>query len=331
MKRELWYCPHCPQNSTRHWNLKTHIKRKHAAKGLPVHRASSSMRAEVDVNFGEINAHEKQRLYYQEQRSSINPTRSRRNDVGDSDPYDTWDKTQEDLDKLLEIKKILSKCFPPQEAHEITKGYWDIYQETQDRSVLDVALAMIGRSARCVDTLEQLSFQGTIRRVPTVTSRIPFSHFGSRTNNSNELSCFGRDANDKNYSDFSDVPEWLKNYKKQSWSTSTTSSESSGILSSSMPSPSLPKQRPPSPTSKYSLPSSSYYRTGVVLSRSHLTQKQGPHNAGEDAFVKNQEYYTDPFYSYFGKSKEKFLTEFFAWQKESFDHRNLVKSQRVIC
>jgi hypothetical protein len=289
------------------------------------------MRAEVDMNFGEINAHEKQRLYYQEQRFSINPTRSRRNNVGDRDLYATWDNRQEDLDKLLEIKKILSECFPPQEAHNITKGYLDIYHETQDSSVLDEALAMIGRPARFVDTLEQLSFQGITRRVPTVTSRIPFSNFGSRTNNSNELSCFGRDANDKKYSDFSDAPEWLKNYKKQSWSTSTTSSKSSGILSSSIPSPSSPKHRPPSPTSEYSPPSSSYYRTGVVPSRSYSTQKQGPHNAGEEAFVKNQEYYTDPYYSYFGVSKEKFLTEFYAWQKEIFGHRKIVKSRRVIC
>src|SRR5215212_5814624 len=31
-----WYCPHCSQASTRHWNLKTHIRRKHQGKGEPI-------------------------------------------------------------------------------------------------------------------------------------------------------------------------------------------------------------------------------------------------------------------------------------------------------
>jgi hypothetical protein len=33
-----WYCPHCVQSSTRNWNLKTHIKRKHNGAGNPVQK-----------------------------------------------------------------------------------------------------------------------------------------------------------------------------------------------------------------------------------------------------------------------------------------------------
>jgi len=33
-----WYCPHCVQSSTRNWNLKTHIKRKHNGAGKPIQK-----------------------------------------------------------------------------------------------------------------------------------------------------------------------------------------------------------------------------------------------------------------------------------------------------
>ncbi|MBD0361168.1 MAG: hypothetical protein ICV56_10705 [Nitrososphaeraceae archaeon] len=31
-----WHCPHCSQASSRHWNLKTHIRRKHQGIGQPI-------------------------------------------------------------------------------------------------------------------------------------------------------------------------------------------------------------------------------------------------------------------------------------------------------
>ncbi|HJU78410.1 MAG TPA: hypothetical protein VJ599_02455 [Nitrososphaeraceae archaeon] len=34
--KNKWLCPHCTQTSTRHWNLKTHIKRKHGGMGQPM-------------------------------------------------------------------------------------------------------------------------------------------------------------------------------------------------------------------------------------------------------------------------------------------------------
>ena len=34
--RQKWHCPHCSQTSLRHWNLKTHIRRKHHGTGKPI-------------------------------------------------------------------------------------------------------------------------------------------------------------------------------------------------------------------------------------------------------------------------------------------------------
>jgi hypothetical protein len=39
-KKEGWLCPYCPQRSHRHWNIQTHIKRKHDAIGQPVKAGS---------------------------------------------------------------------------------------------------------------------------------------------------------------------------------------------------------------------------------------------------------------------------------------------------
>jgi hypothetical protein len=41
-KKEGWLCPHCPQRSNRHWNIQTHIKRKHDAIGQPMKAGSST-------------------------------------------------------------------------------------------------------------------------------------------------------------------------------------------------------------------------------------------------------------------------------------------------
>jgi hypothetical protein len=34
--KQKWHCPHCSQTSSRHWNLKTHIERKHQGIGQPI-------------------------------------------------------------------------------------------------------------------------------------------------------------------------------------------------------------------------------------------------------------------------------------------------------
>ena len=34
--KRKWYCPRCPQTSSRHWNLKKHIERWHHGIGQPI-------------------------------------------------------------------------------------------------------------------------------------------------------------------------------------------------------------------------------------------------------------------------------------------------------
>jgi hypothetical protein len=47
-KKEDWLCPHCYQRSHRHWNIKTHIKRKHDAIGQPIKAGSSTFNNNTD-------------------------------------------------------------------------------------------------------------------------------------------------------------------------------------------------------------------------------------------------------------------------------------------
>src|SRR5947209_3854994 len=44
-----WKCPRCDQTSSRHWNLKVHIKRKHGGTGVPV-KERESMQFVPDVS-----------------------------------------------------------------------------------------------------------------------------------------------------------------------------------------------------------------------------------------------------------------------------------------
>jgi hypothetical protein len=231
-------------------------------------------------------------------------------DSSDSDPFAFWDKNQEAFDKLVEIKKQLSKHATPQEAHVITKAYLDLYAQTQDCSVLDNGLAFARRVARFADSLQQLSFQGTKQSVPRATSTIPFSPFDTCSNSINDLSSVGVEK-------YSDPLEWLR---QQGISTSTTSLDLSSLLPPLSSQMRTPKQ--PCPTSKASPPASSCYRTPdpsgsesnrTTRQQASSTQKQKPDNRRKAVFIEKQKHYADPYYSYFGVPKEKFDADFFAW------------------
>jgi len=49
-KKEGWLCPYCPQRSHRHWNIQTHIKRKHDAIGQPVKAGSPTFNNNISSN-----------------------------------------------------------------------------------------------------------------------------------------------------------------------------------------------------------------------------------------------------------------------------------------
>ena len=42
---DRWYCPHYVQSSTRNWNIKTHIKRRHYGAGIPLRKSGYTLRS----------------------------------------------------------------------------------------------------------------------------------------------------------------------------------------------------------------------------------------------------------------------------------------------
>jgi hypothetical protein len=51
-----WLCPHCSQTSSRHWNLKIHIRRKHHRIGEPMYEEEAKeFKARVSNQFFSYN------------------------------------------------------------------------------------------------------------------------------------------------------------------------------------------------------------------------------------------------------------------------------------
>jgi hypothetical protein len=49
MKIKRWLCPFCSQTSTRYWNLKVHIHRRHNGIGEPILTAAGSFNSSYDA------------------------------------------------------------------------------------------------------------------------------------------------------------------------------------------------------------------------------------------------------------------------------------------
>ena len=88
MKIKRWSCPFCSQGSTRHWNLKVHIHRRHNGIGEPIRTAAGSFNssygagrsqlepaathsAKTDDNFSNTPAYAYKTDYY---RNSVSST-----------------------------------------------------------------------------------------------------------------------------------------------------------------------------------------------------------------------------------------------------------------
>jgi hypothetical protein len=50
-RRKQWKCPHCPQTSSRHWNVVVHIKRRHDGIGSPIEATIYSPSSVADIQF----------------------------------------------------------------------------------------------------------------------------------------------------------------------------------------------------------------------------------------------------------------------------------------
>jgi hypothetical protein len=54
MKIKRWSCPYCAQTSTRHWNLKVHIHRRHNGIGEPIQTAAVSFNSSYGAVRGQL-------------------------------------------------------------------------------------------------------------------------------------------------------------------------------------------------------------------------------------------------------------------------------------
>src|SRR5689334_15952489 len=54
MKIKRWSCPYCAQTSTRHWNLKVHIHRRHNGIGEPIRTAAVSFNSSYGAVRGQL-------------------------------------------------------------------------------------------------------------------------------------------------------------------------------------------------------------------------------------------------------------------------------------
>lgn len=152
MKRELWFCPSCPQTSTRRWNLKTHIERRHGGIGLPVRRAAQAIQSDTHVNYPEYSPHQ-QLNYYSQWQVGVDPNMRQRNKPDDIDPFADLNKAQEAANKLAAIKKYYSKLYPPGVVQGIIQMCLNKYSCSFDPAVLDYDLALANKLANFSDTL----------------------------------------------------------------------------------------------------------------------------------------------------------------------------------
>lgn len=156
MKREPWHCPNCSQTSTRLWNLRTHIKRRHGAIGVPVRRSTNSIYSDAFVNYTEKITDNRSKDYSQKQ-PVINPTISARSKPDEGYPFAGLDRAQEAGDKLVEIKRCYSKVYPQDLVQGILKACLDKYTVALDPVVLDCDVVTARKISKFLATVREIS------------------------------------------------------------------------------------------------------------------------------------------------------------------------------
>lgn len=91
---DKWHCPYsnCPQSSTRHWNLKTHIDRRHNGVGSPIRK--SQQYTPPNTTFTRFNN------YGRQNRKTLSILENRRTDL------EQTDDRNETILKFLELQKL---------------------------------------------------------------------------------------------------------------------------------------------------------------------------------------------------------------------------------
>jgi hypothetical protein len=119
MKNKKWYCPHCSQTSSRHWNLKKHIERKHQGRGQPIREDGWHSTPSTATHFipdmmslqNENNYHPNQR--YQQTLSSTSPyskieDTSKKRDIVE-EFLEFWRPKIQQMKEILEIKNFFNE------------------------------------------------------------------------------------------------------------------------------------------------------------------------------------------------------------------------------
>jgi hypothetical protein len=119
MKNKKWYCPHCSQTSSRHWNLKKHIERKHQGRGQPIREDGWHSTPSTATHFipdmmslqNENNYHPNQR--YQQTLSSASPyskieDTSKKRDIVE-EFLEFWRPKIQQMKEILEIKNFFNE------------------------------------------------------------------------------------------------------------------------------------------------------------------------------------------------------------------------------
>src|SRR5205809_1800226 len=139
-----WLCPHCPQFSARHWNLKIHIQRRHGGVGQPCisgphlpsqqffpNMSNSSYygshyqthNKETDISYRQKDPGSSRNNFYHEE--SLDHTATEKESLSHSNSIrDILDETHETLRKMLEIKNMSNQLQSTSPGQTAFMGGW---------------------------------------------------------------------------------------------------------------------------------------------------------------------------------------------------------------
>lgn len=96
-KAKKWQCPHCPQDSPRHWNAVVHIRRKHGGVGDPVEKEKMSQHASLySSGDGRLTQNVKHQSSYNRS-NYLYTNHANKDSKGDEDIIDKMYQTVTDL------------------------------------------------------------------------------------------------------------------------------------------------------------------------------------------------------------------------------------------
>jgi hypothetical protein len=166
MRRELWYCPLCPQNSTRHGNLKIHIERKHPGMGEPIRRSGLTMPFAAEMNFPDNR-------YSVARNQPVYPYPSYSLFEERNKSFDGCLKVQQFAEKLVKLKTVLSK-FHQQDVQNIILVCKKVFEGSGDTCLLDEFLRQAPGWVKFRDTVGKLGFPETNQQMSKLVSQRSF-------------------------------------------------------------------------------------------------------------------------------------------------------------